>query len=516
MPDRRSSVATWLLLGAIVALGAAMRFAGITFGTQDAQSVLVHPDEVSVANALQTLSDGEIPYFLIAYGGGYFFPMAAFARVLAAVGGPDAWNASSAYDAVLAARAWSALVSTGTIAVAFATGRRLRSRTCGLVAAFLVAGSLLAVRDAHIGKADSTAALATALVILTMISLDARRWTSFALLGAACGFALSTKYGIGSLPAVGLAVLAELRAQREISTRALLAFAITAATTTLALGVMWLRDPVLCWELFHRLLASQAECADPARFEGVVPSPLAHHLGVSLRHGCGLGLTLLAPPAMLYGVARRGGTRWIVIALLGQFAVLVSNPLALARNFEPLVPGLCVLVATLLSDASERLPAGARSRHAGLLLVTLLVGVAPLVDAIRLTRVLRATDTRTLAIDWMGAHLPADEPISCLLPTGAPMACPAPFRLRVEPRVASARYVVRPSYPAPFVDSPPPPSGELLASFDPFTGPDAQPVIERLDLFLLPLAGFAGVERPGPRIDIYRVDAPPATASPAP
>jgi hypothetical protein len=517
MLDERTSGGTWLLLAAIVGMGAALRFAGVTFGLEDTRSFLIHPDELGVAHALRDLGPGRTTFFLVIYGGGLYLPLAAFAHALAAIGGPDPWNAATALDAVLAARLWSASLSSATIVVVFATARRVRSASCGLAAAFLLAASLLAVRDAHIGKADSAAAFAAALALLAMVHADARRWISFALLGAAAGLTLSTKYGVGSLPAIGLMALALLWRcddARERA-RALAAFAIAAATTTSALSFFWLLHPGQSVTFFRQLLSVQMEYAKAPYFEGLVPDPLQHHLSISLRHGCGLAFALLTLPALAYGLGRRGGSRWIALAVIGQFFVLLSNPLVLARNLEPLVPGLCVLVAVLLADVSARLGATPRAQHVCLVLATLVVALSPLRDAVGLARVLRVPDTRTLASDWMAANLPAADAVRCVMPPAAPMSCPEPRRLRLDPGAARGeRYAVHASYPPPFLESPPPPSGQLLATFDPFPDRDAHPIVERLDLFLLPFAGFAGVTHPGPKIDIYRIDAPPPSDPP--
>ena len=44
----------------------------------------------------------------------------------------------------------------------------------------------------------------------------------------------------------------------------------------------------------------------------------------------------------------------------------------------------------------------------------------------------------------------------------------------------------------------------LAATFDPYA-PRAQPVYDPHDAFFVPVAGFEGVRRPGPRLTLYRV-----------
>jgi hypothetical protein len=69
----------------------------------------------------------------------------------------------------------------------------------------------------------------------------------------------------------------------------------------------------------------------------------------------------------------------------------------------------------------------------------------------------------------------------------------------------AADFAVRYHYPLAWASEEIPPEAGLgapIAVFDPFA-PGADPVVEPLDAFYLPLARFAGVERPGPRIEIY-------------
>jgi hypothetical protein len=48
--------------------------------------------------------------------------------------------------------------------------------------------------------------------------------------------------------------------------------------------------------------------------------------------------------------------------------------------------------------------------------------------------------------------------------------------------------------------------GALVATFDPLSL-RARPVYDPHDAFFVPVAGFPGVERPGPRLTVYRIGA---------
>ncbi len=45
----------------------------------------------------------------------------------------------------------------------------------------------------------------------------------------------------------------------------------------------------------------------------------------------------------------------------------------------------------------------------------------------------------------------------------------------------------------------------LVRRFNPFSGRAESPVYDPVDAYYVPLAGYAGVERPGPSIQIYRL-----------
>jgi hypothetical protein len=56
------------------------------------------------------------------------------------------------------------------------------------------------------------------------------------------------------------------------------------------------------------------------------------------------------------------------------------------------------------------------------------------------------------------------------------------------------------------VGGPPQPGLEpAQAVFDPFAPGTFRPVYDSIDAFFVPMAGFGGVERPGPKITIYRL-----------
>jgi hypothetical protein len=200
----------------------------------------------------------------------------------------------------------------------------------------------------------------------------------------------------------------------------------------------------------------------------------------------------------------------LAIAVLGQLIVLAMNPSVWSRNLTPIVPGIAVLIGALVVRLKECIPLA--YRRAALAITVAWLIASPAYDGVRMARVMREMDTRGLAASWIAANIPAEAVIAGFGgPAGSDWGLPNvggrkllrgldPGRWR-----SAADFVVRYRYPIAWASQPLPPAAALgapLAVFDPFA-PGADPVVEPLDAFYLPLARLAGVERPGPRIEIY-------------
>src|SRR5262249_40403636 len=150
-------------------------------------------------------------FFVIAYGGGYYHPLRGFIRLWELAG----WRASldvphptaDLLDVLVPARCYSALLSTLAVALACWAGLHLGGPACRLLASALVAAAPLAVRDAHIAKADSAATFAATLILFTLCYRWPGRARRAYAIGAAAGLALSIKYLVGMLPAASLALV---------------------------------------------------------------------------------------------------------------------------------------------------------------------------------------------------------------------------------------------------------------------------------------------------------------------
>ena len=538
-----------LPLVAILAVAVAVRLTGIGFGRG---LIGIHPDEGGVTVALRELHAGRPSFYLFAYGGGYIIPLYAFLRLWILFGWPNALapppmtlgDFAGVFDVILPGRFWSVLLSSLTVWLVYLTGKRIARRETGLLAAAFLAASNLAVRDAHMAKADSAATFCMALVLFGL----AYRWAAPTrrawILGMIGGLALSTKYLVGALPALlwRLATPMSAQRQRRIDGRGLALGLIAIGLTFLAFNPYWLASPGRAYTSLQALLHSQSWLMNTPSFRGTSPGPAAYHARISLRHGCGLAFALLSLPALLLGLYRSGTPRLIALVGLGHAIVICANPLLLARNFEPIVPVLSVLIALLVSEALDRLRfVGARRMVVAVLIGTAVVA-EPLHTSILWGLRMREPDTRQLAADWIASNVPADVGVVTFggawdaLDWGMPVECFAwsaanPDRLAIKCALSKVRLYSRLprtrwrennvgllywyNYPLPFSQEPLPPEasgGELLATFDPFGQPRREVIVEPYDAFYFPLDGIDGVKRPGPLIQIYRL---PSDARPA-
>jgi hypothetical protein len=507
-----------LTLLLVVGLGIVLRVVALDFG----QGLLhARPDEFGVVETLRSIRTGRLFPMHLAYGGGYHAPLYVFTRLVARDADLVTATTAGYLRLELAARHWSALLSIATLGLVYVLGRRLGGARTGLVAAAILASSTLAVREAHFAKADTAAGFAATLALVALVHPRRRPVT----IGAATGLAVATKYLVGFLPAVLLALCEGARATSGRVAAAMVC-ALVAGAVFLVLDPFWVTSPRLAWTYLATVARSQWLFTDLAGFAGTTPGPLRYHATLSLRFGCGLAFAMLAAPALVMALVRPGATRLgpaclVAIGVLGHVAVLLTNPLVVARNLLPAVPALSALVAHLLMTAIGRLSPRARRYDLLVLAATLAIVVEPLADATHLVRLLATPDTRTLASTWIAERLPA---VARIATVGAPypgmgFGLPALDNRHVADRLPPERWqsegithVVWHHYPLPYSSEPLPAAASGLTSlavFHPFDGPTRDPILEPLDAFYLPLAHFAGIARPGPRVEIFALGPPP-------
>jgi 4-amino-4-deoxy-L-arabinose transferase-like glycosyltransferase len=388
-------------------------------------------------------------------------------------------------------------------------GSRWFSPRVGLAAAGFVAVAYLHVREAHFGTPG--AAMSMLVTLSLLLAERARAQARPRLLraaGAVAGLAASVKYP-GVLALVPVLASGALLADswrtklREMGFACLLAALCFGVTSPFLL-----LDPAGARASLGEMTSEVWGEAAPPERQPLFP------LTFSLRYGLGIALLSLALSGLAALAGRRAG--WLLLSWAAPFYLAAAlTPIVFSRYALPLVPPLALAAAALV----DRLPVGARLK-AALLLLTVL---EPLLRSIAFDVRLGREDTRASAYRWIAENLPAGAGVMVSEGYGAPPV-PESSPLRpVRSRLAAVRegesegfaYLVTHEHPVLTRFSRVDPSlrrrlaeADKLAEFDPFRGSTPTGVYDPYDAFYLPFADFSAVERPGPRIAVWRLTGP--------
>jgi hypothetical protein len=422
-------------------------------------------------------------------------------------------------------------VAMGTLTVwwLYDLTRRVFDHTVALVAALFLALSFLHVRDSHFGVTDVTMA---ALVVLTVLQL--LRWQQMgdpwraAAAGLAGGLATSTKYnGLGVWVPFAVAAV-----QRAVETRATfrtewrrlaLGAAIFGAVFVLAFVAA---SPYIAidWPRFLRDVTGQQ--AMFIQGQGMAGTRgWWHHASVTLPAGLGW-------PIYVSGVI---GAAWLLATRLRQTAVVLAFPLAyyavagsgytvFARYMIPVLPFLCLTAAWLVVTvvrASVPASAPAAVGRAAIAAAAALVVAPSALKVVQIDRLLARTDNRVIASEAFAALVQAG---STVYHTGEPYGhlywsselglhewryneASGTFGdgARVPQWIILQRSpLMHYSYISPAIERLVRERYDLVRAF-PVIADRADRLYDQQDAFFLPLDGLAGIERPGPNFEIYRL-----------
>jgi 4-amino-4-deoxy-L-arabinose transferase-like glycosyltransferase len=532
-----------LLLGAILALAASVRFWGIDFGLPHPEC---RPDETKVATiALSFFTSPDYnPHFFnyptlhmyalhVVYQGAYLL-----GRLTGAFGRPEflaLWS-SDVTLFLLISRSFSALLGTLTALVAYATGAQLVGPRAGLLGAFFVSLSFLAVRESHFGVTDTAMTL---LVLLSCHSLlkshRTGRARDFLLAAALAGLAMGTKYNALLLAAPALAVLvaAHRREGRSLSfrdsARRLAVFAGTCVVVFLAVTPYVVLD--------HRqFVADLLFEADHLR--------TAHgpdfgrgwwwHLAFSLPQG--VGAPLLASAALGVGLLFRRDPWSAAIFCafpVAYYLAMGSGRTVFIRHVLPLVPFVALAAAVATAEAARWLARrwGAGKREAALTVgLALVIALPSARKVVAFDRLLARTDNRLIASSWAEASIPATATLFQSGYVGGHLFLPRHagkwrfdnekrrFLTEDGPTDGRPDWIVIQESPLRHYYSETPRwierllrrEYELVKEWKAVDMDRADVVYDQQDGFYVPLDGFEAVARPGPNLYVYRRRAGPA------
>ncbi len=526
-----------LLLGSLFLGSLALRLWGINFGLP----ALYRPDEdVTVGRAMGILQGVFDPHFAD-WPHLYFYVSAAWLAPFHWVG-----LVSDQASGYLGVRVLDAIIGSLTVLVLFEFGRRAYGWLAGVFAALALSVAYLHVRDSHFATTDIPLTLAILLgLYIAYRTVSARGVRPLLLNGVILGIAASLKYN-GALLASGMAAaqyiggrLVERPVVRLIGRLAVIALI---GVVTLAITSPFLvLDPALTAHgvgyIFFHLSKSTA------------PNIGWVELSLGLWYGIDPSLVAVALLGIGYAAWKRQTADWIILTFLVVYFIFIGvGGSVFFRYADPMIPPLLLLGGRAIADLVKA-ASSARVRWLTLGTATAVILLPSLIHDVQYDLLIQQTDTRTLAFNWMAAHMPAGG--RAAVPY---MAGPAHDQHLVDsaehshgatdPYVASfldsrleTQYtimeltqndlettatmdrfrqqgihlvVVGEQYPqlGCRVDTPLERAlqrqATLVASFSPTIGcPDS--AFDPIDTYYVPLAGYGGWVRPGPPIRIYQL-----------
>jgi antibiotic biosynthesis monooxygenase (ABM) superfamily enzyme len=334
-------------------------------------------------------------------------------------------------------RAISAAFGTATIPIVFLIGRRLAGRTAGLLAAGLLAVTVLHVRDSHFFSVDASLTFFSALTWYLAIRMaDRGRLGDYVVAGVAFGAAVLSKYSAAFLAAViGAAHLARSwRAGWPASPPGWLRWAGLAVLPGLVgIATFFALDPhvILHFDKFQQdiddwvtqPLTGEFQPAWTAHFTGVQPQ--LYWLTNLLFWGLGPAFEVWALAGLVWLAFRRQPLSWVVLAFpLAYWASAGQTTLPFMRYAMPLMPALAVTAAVLSADLLAR----PRLRRFALVATSLVVA-STACYTLAYMNVYRSPDARLEASRYLVDHLPRGarilvEPSHNIPPTGEYLASP--------------------------------------------------------------------------------------------
>lgn len=558
---------TWFALVGILVIAVTLRFYGIDFGLPQTG---VRPDEESVIWAALRIADEHSPRFF-AYPS--LYPMLYLTVLGIQFGVGLASGQMSSIDDLLAElavtpekfylldRVLSAMFGCATVILVFFLARRLGGRDwVGLTGALFTALAYLHVRESHFGTVDISLTFFCVLGVLNIVyAADRGSLKAFALAGFCAGLAASTKYnGVALAGPIFLAVLVQVQEEgrNPILLRALQDGRLWTAGVTLIIGFL-LGTPFLLWDWTTFVDNMTSEVASKLGEDPYFGVDLGrgwfYHLHFSLLYGCGLAMLLLS----LYGALmslRSLESRMALLILAFPFCwwlAVGSSRSVFVRYAVPLVPFVGIFGAVGLGIFAKRIDRLLSPILSYVVIFGVFVAACafPLYKSIQFGRLLKQTDSRALAVEWLDSNLKGGATVGQEPGLGAVELWPTAelmkgagtsgqgrvWRHRInhllkgnvkgyvpmyyideEWKVGKSQeltdavpdVVLLRSYPLVYEVSNPNLREKIKRSYHLVKSiqtlpPQGKYVFDKQDAFYLPFADFGAVRRPGPNLEIW-------------
>lgn len=409
---------TILIIVAICALGAVLRFWGIGFGLPG----LYHPDEQKIVSTALAFGTGDLNPHFFRYPSFYMY-IQFFVYGVYYILGKATGAFTSTYDFAyqfasdpssiyLIGRSITAIFGVGLIALTFLIGRRLLKNSTAMIAALFVACSLLMVQDSHFVTTDiSVAFWITLSTLFAIIYLNNGRMHFLIPAAIFCGLAASTKYngGLCIITVLLSTFLSPSSGERTLVQR-------------LFGGRMFL---AISLSAFGFILGTPYALIDFASFWKGLSFELSHtsfgHLGFaherigwwfhfrqSLVHGIGWPIAIIGMGGLLVSIFRPKSPLFLCapFALLYFLMIGFSNTL-FQRYAIPIIPFVALFAAWMLESGNEYLFRSTRVRLTATGIMIFFFILPNFVRIIYHDHLLTKEDTRTLCADWIVKNVPA-------------------------------------------------------------------------------------------------------------
>jgi len=509
-----------LPIAGILAVAAVTRFWAIGFGLPNPNC---RPDEGAVAAVAGYIYSGHLvagvynypSFFMIAIATAMWIVTRRVPALLGRFGVHPSIGSINTLLERITARLLSAAAGVATVWVLFRTATRLFDRQIALASAALLALAFLHVRDSHFGVTDIPMTFMIVLAFSRIVRLwESGAWRDLIVAGIVSGVAMATKYNALLLIVPASWAIVSGSGGHSPGHRVLRVVAFG--------GLMLAAFLVVCpGAIFdhQRFIADvMHESRHLAEGHGVdLGRGWIYHLTTTLRYGVGIPMLIAAAAGasmLLYRTPRKG----ILIAAFPAtyYALSGSGLTVFARYMLPMIPFLCLTAGYAVCEVASAAATYVRRPHWASALAT--IGVLGVLwpsarSVVQFDRLLQRPDSRLVARQWIEARFPAGTTIAQLGPEGSYVFHNEPQEIQyrtvtsveagTEPRV-----VIVPSSPllrdAPAVEemSVLERNYDLVLSLNVAEDVPAN-VYDRQDEFYLPIAGFKGIERPGPNFRVY-------------
>jgi 4-amino-4-deoxy-L-arabinose transferase-like glycosyltransferase len=510
------------LLAALTLAAGWLRFSATSFGLPDK----FRPDEEYLVSRALGFSADWNPHFSV-------YPAAQMYLQHALLRGYARWTAPEVRDfrivyapdgaalAHLLGRRLSAAFGTANVPLIYWAAAPAGGPIAGFAAATLLAFSPIHVRESRYATTDAAAVFWLTLAMAFVLRMVARgRYRDYLGAGAFIGLATATKYPAGAmLAALPVAHLETRWRERRSSWRAIFDLRLYAALY-FAVVVFVCGTPYF--------LIDWKETVQGFEYQrgfvlGGTGNPYSGYgwpwlLFRAMPDGFGLGCELLFAAGLVWALARRHAGALALAAFLALACLgMTRSHYVFYRYIVIPLPALVVLAGSMVGDLCQGF-----GRRGAVLAIAILAGVlAPaIVRDVKLIRLLRREDTRSLARKWIVEHVPRGARIAASdarTPYGKPQL-PLDYQLvplapTAELRAQKVNWILADSSPLRFY-SPGPSAAELaeldrdatlLFDVDPVKPGAPDPVFDAADAFYAPLRHIASMSRPGPRIRVWRL-----------